>query len=80
MNSSVAFNHSLRVGARWYNTLPKHWDRHSASLEAEEIHTAADNFSLNPQETIQCPFFNSETTTSLERADELTARDQHQPC
>lgn len=44
MNYSVAFNHSLRERAWWYNTPPKHWDRHSASLEAEEIHTAAANF------------------------------------
>ena len=44
MNSSVAFNHSLWVGAQWYHTPPKHWDSHSTSPEAEEIHTAADNF------------------------------------
>lgn len=44
MNSNVAFNHSLQVGAQWYNTPLKHWERHSASLEAEEIHTATDNF------------------------------------
>lgn len=27
MKSSVAFNHSLWVGAWWYNC-PKYWDRH----------------------------------------------------
>lgn len=44
MNSGVAFYHSLWVGARWYNMPLKHWHRHSASLEAEEIHKAANNF------------------------------------
>lgn len=44
MKCSVAFNHSLWVGAQWYNTPLKHWDRHSTSLEAKEIHTAANNF------------------------------------
>ena len=44
MNSSMAFSHSLWVGARWYSTHPKHKDRHSTPLEAEEIHTAAKNF------------------------------------
>lgn len=44
MNSGVAFYHSLWVGAQWYNTSLKHWHKHSASLEAEEIHKAANNF------------------------------------
>lgn len=40
----MAFNHNFWVGARWHRTPQNHWDKHSASLEAEKIHTAANNF------------------------------------
>lgn len=34
MNSSVAFNHSLWVGTRWWNTPCKPWSRPRASLSS----------------------------------------------